>query len=111
MGRQHSNYYRGAGLRGLGQTQSPAPVQTVALAPAPSTSPMVYVWAPVAALSAGAMVYHGYKRNGSIGWAIGWGLLGLIFPIFTVPVALAQGFAKPRVRSNRTRRSRRRRNG
>jgi hypothetical protein len=70
---------------------------------------MIYIWGPVAAVSAGAMVYHGYKRNGSIGWAIGWGLLGLIFPIFTVPVALAQGFAKPRVRSNRTRRGRRRR--
>lgn len=39
--------------------------------------------------------YHGYKRNDSIGWAIGWGLLGGMFPIFVLPIAAAQGFAKP----------------
>jgi hypothetical protein len=41
-----------------------------------------------------ALVYHGYKRNDSVGWALMWGLLGgLVWPI-TVPVALAQGFGK-----------------
>jgi hypothetical protein len=59
--------------------------------------------------SAGALAYHGYKRNGSVGWALVWGLLGgLVWPV-TVPIALAQGYGKPRgVRKNRGRRSRRR---
>ena len=44
-----------------------------------------------------AGVFHGYRRNRSIGWAIGWGLLGSIFPYITIPVAFAQGFGKPQV--------------
>lgn len=52
--------------------------------------------------SIGAMValtYHGYKRNnGSIGWALVWGLLGTIVWPITVPVALAQGFGKTKGR-------------
>ena len=40
-------------------------------------------------------VYHGYKRNDSIGWAIGWGLLGGLFPYFTIPISIAQGYGKP----------------
>jgi hypothetical protein len=35
--------------------------------------------------------YHGYRRNDSIGW----GILGGMFPIFVLPIAAAQGFAKP----------------
>ena len=38
--------------------------------------------------------YHGYKRNNSVGWAIGWALLGGAFPFITIPVALAQGIGK-----------------
>ncbi len=38
--------------------------------------------------------YHGYRRNDSVGWAIGWALLGGAFPLITVPVALAQGFGE-----------------
>lgn len=38
--------------------------------------------------------YHGYKRTESLGWAVGWALLGGLFPFITVPVALAQGFGK-----------------
>lgn len=46
--------------------------------------------------SAGISGYHGYKRNrGSVGWALGWGALGLVFPIITPIVAVAQGYAKP----------------
>ena len=42
-----------------------------------------------------AGVYHGYKRNnGSIGWALAWGLVGGIWPV-AIPLMLAQGFAKP----------------
>lgn len=42
-----------------------------------------------------AGVYHGYKRNnGSVGWALAWGLFGGIWPI-SIPLMLAQGFGKP----------------
>lgn len=46
----------------------------------------------VAAIAAGA--YHGYKRTGSAGWAVGWALLAGLAPIIVIPVAFAQGFAK-----------------
>jgi hypothetical protein len=42
----------------------------------------------------GAAVYHGYRRNDSVGWAIGWGFAASIAPVITVPVALAQGFGQ-----------------
>lgn len=38
--------------------------------------------------------YHGWKRNESIGWAIGWGILGAMFPIITGAIAVAQGVGK-----------------
>lgn len=38
--------------------------------------------------------YHGYRRNDSIGWAIGWAVLGGLFPIIAIPVAFAQGFGR-----------------
>jgi len=44
-----------------------------------------------------AGVFHGYRRNRSVGWALGWGLLGAMFPYITIPVALAQGFGKPKL--------------
>ena len=59
----------------------------------------------------GAGIYHGYKRNNSVGWAIGWGLMAGMFPIITIPIAIAQGFGKPKeMRSNKSRRRRRKRN-
>jgi hypothetical protein len=51
---------------------------------------------PIAGTGLGA--YHGYRRNKSVGWAIGWGVMGSMFPILTVAIALAQGFAKPKGR-------------
>lgn len=57
------------------------------------------VWAAVAAVAMGASAYHGYKRNepggNPVAWALWWGFWGALIPIITVPVALAQGFAKP----------------
>lgn len=57
------------------------------------------VWAAAAAVAMGASAYHGYKRNEAgdnpILWALWWGFWGALIPIITVPVALAQGFAKP----------------
>jgi hypothetical protein len=44
--------------------------------------------------SGSASAYHGYKRNNSVGWGIGWGVLGLLFPVITPTVAVIQGFGK-----------------
>jgi hypothetical protein len=50
-------------------------------------------WLAGSAASA-SLIYHGYKRNDSVGWALVWGLLGgLVWPV-TVPIAVAQGFGK-----------------
>lgn len=54
--------------------------------------PPWYYWLTAAGTVVG--VYHGYKRNNSVGWAIGWGLLGGIFPYFVIPIAFAQGIDK-----------------
>jgi len=52
------------------------------------------VWAVLGTLSMAASTYHGYKRNNSVGWAIGWGILGAMFPVITPAVAVAEGFGK-----------------
>jgi hypothetical protein len=56
----------------------------------------VPTWKRVASgVGAALAVYHGYKRNHeSLGWGIAWGALGALFPLITVPVALAQGFGE-----------------
>ena len=54
------------------------------------------IWGVLATLSAAASGYHGYRRNNSLGWGIGWFVLGSLFPVITPTVALAQGFGKPR---------------
>lgn len=48
------------------------------------------------AIVAAVSAYHGYKRNRSVGGAIGWFVLGSLFPYITLPVALAQGFGQPK---------------
>lgn len=56
------------------------------------------IWGLLALAGAGASVYHGYKRNEArnpVAWALWWGLWGAVIPIITVPIAVAQGFAKP----------------
>lgn len=54
----------------------------------------VYQIGSLAGLTVGA--YHGFLRNrGSVGWAIGWGLLGGLFWPFVIPIAFAQGIGKP----------------
>lgn len=52
------------------------------------------IWGILSTASAAASGYHGYRRNESIGWGIGWFLLGGIFPVITPVIALAQGFGK-----------------
>lgn len=43
-----------------------------------------------------ACVYHGYRRNKTVGGAVVWGLAGAFFPIPAVAIAIAMGFAKPK---------------
>ena len=45
-------------------------------------------------LSGIALTYHGYKRTGSILWALIYGSLGKTVPLVAVPVSFAQGFGK-----------------
>jgi hypothetical protein len=52
-------------------------------------------WNVIRTVSMVASVYHGYRRNDSVGWALWWGLMGSIFPIITPTIALAQGFGEP----------------
>jgi hypothetical protein len=49
---------------------------------------------PVSTAAGAALVYHGYKRTGSVLWAMAYGVAGKMFPLVAVPVALAQGFGK-----------------
>ena len=51
-------------------------------------------WKVASTVSSAASVYHGYKRNESIGWALLWGAMGATFPIVTPVIAIAQGFGK-----------------
>jgi hypothetical protein len=44
--------------------------------------------------SAIALTYHGYRRTGSLVWALIYGLAGKWFPVGAVPIALAQGFGQ-----------------
>lgn len=41
-----------------------------------------------------ALTYHGYKRTGSLVWALIYGLAGRWVPVVAVPVALAQGYGE-----------------
>jgi hypothetical protein len=63
-------------------------------------------WSPATLVVAGTIatasslvsLYHGYKRNNSLGWGLLWGLFGATFPLITPTVALAQGYAVRRGR-------------
>ena len=50
----------------------------------------------VKAAITGAGVYHGYKRTGSVAWALIYGLLARLAPVPTGAVVIAQGFGKPK---------------
>ena len=54
------------------------------------------VWGVLSTLSAAASGFHGYRRNNSLGWGVGWFILGGICPVLTPTVAVAQGFGKPK---------------
>lgn len=44
-------------------------------------------------------LYHGYKRNDSIGWGIGWALFGGAIPVLAIPIALIQGLGKQKYKT------------
>lgn len=80
----------GDSLRGLGQGATDAEN----VAETQTSSNVAMLGQVIMIAGAGSSAYHGYKRNRSIGWAIWWGFMGALFPIFTVPIAIAQGFGK-----------------
>lgn len=49
-------------------------------------------------------IYHGYRRNNSLWWALGWMVVGSAFPFVTIPLSVAQGFGKPKGRKPKRRR-------
>ena len=49
---------------------------------------------PVKTASAIALTYHGYRRTGSIVWALIYGLAGRLVPVAAVPISLAQGYGQ-----------------
>lgn len=57
------------------------------------TSISRFVDAVKPALILGA-AYHGYRRNQSVMWALGWVVAARIAPVVTSGIAVAQGFGK-----------------
>jgi len=49
---------------------------------------------PVKTAAAIALTYHGYRRTGSIVWALLYGFAGRLVPAAAVPIAVAQGFGE-----------------
>jgi hypothetical protein len=62
----------------------------------PPSMPVRIIWGVLSTASFAASVYHGYKRNDSLGWGIWWGVMGAVFPVITPTIAFAQGFGKPK---------------
>lgn len=44
--------------------------------------------------SAALSGFHGARRNGSVGWGVWWFTMGMIFPVVTPALGVAQGFGK-----------------
>ena len=58
------------------------------------TSTLTKISLVASVLSTPVLAYHGYRRTGTVGNALLWGILGAIVWPITVPVALAQGYGK-----------------
>ena len=78
---------RRAAITSTGQDERPAVTERDV-----STLGVIATGLSVAGTTMGA--YHGYKRNDSVGWGIGWALLGGAFPVIAIPIMLAQGFGE-----------------
>jgi hypothetical protein len=63
------------------------------------------LWEIVRLAGMGLAAYHGFRRNSSVGWAVGWAILAGLSPptssIVVVAVAFSQGFGKRRTRKGR----------
>jgi len=63
----------------------------------PSAGSIVY--GALSTLSMAASTYHGYKRHEHgehpLAFALLWGFMGLMFPVITPVIGVAQGFAEP----------------
>ena len=78
----------------LAPSPGPAPYDFVAAFSQPKSFGD-YVESALTSVSIGLCTYHGYKRNNdSLGWALGWGFLGGMFPIVAPAIAFAQGLGK-----------------
>jgi hypothetical protein len=75
---------------GMGDVSATAPAAEVDS----SMRTRLYAWGAVSMISGVASLYHGYKRNNSIGWGLGWYALGVMFPLITPTIAVAQGYGK-----------------
>lgn len=92
----------GASPDGLGVYLRPIGDDGIVAAPSQSTAPVssglrrtliaAHAIASIAGTGLGA--YHGYKRNESVGWAIGWAFFGTILPVIAIPVMFAQGMGR-----------------
>lgn len=51
-------------------------------------------WALISGVSGLASLWHGYRRNNALGWGLMWGAMGVLFPVVTPVVGLAQGWGK-----------------
>jgi hypothetical protein len=69
------------------------------------TPQQLYIWRVLSIASSGLGAFHGYRRNNSVAWAVGWAILGGMFPVIVPAIAFAQGFGKPAVNRNRRRRT------
>lgn len=62
-------------------------------------SKFTLIFGVLSTISFAASVYHGYKRHEDgdhpILWALGWGLMGAMFPVVTPVIAVAEGYGKP----------------
>ena len=56
--------------------------------------PQGQLWKLISIGAVGLAAFHGYRRNRSVGWAIGWALLAGFSPVITTGVAVAQGLGK-----------------
>jgi len=82
-----------AKMLALGADPTKLSAAITAAQPPPPTVPLWALLLHTAGM--GVSAYHGYRRTGSVGWALVWGLLGGTFPIIVPVIALAEGFAQP----------------
>ena len=84
--------------RGFGEGETATEIPEVAIEGSPA-APLFYetpFWRVLSIAGAALGAYHGYKRNDSFGWALGWAFLGSLIPVVVIPVAFAQGIGKPK---------------